>query len=113
MNATDKQAPRTAKGTATGEAADKDKKKDDDKRMEGKHEDRVPTYQELLDESLDQTFPASDPISPGAAVNAERRTSTDKDDVDWKLEPSKGVKDNPPADDGEAASKKPGKQSAD
>ena len=29
-------------------------------------EDKVPTYQELLDDSLDQTFPASDPISPSA-----------------------------------------------
>ena len=50
-------------------------------------EDKVPTYQELLDESLDETFPASDPISPSAAMHAERRIHTPKDDVDWKLKP--------------------------
>jgi hypothetical protein len=48
---------------------------------------KVPTYQELLDESLDETFPASDPISPGAAMHAEKRVSTGKDEVDWQLEP--------------------------
>ena len=48
---------------------------------------KVPTYQELLDESLDETFPASDPISPGAAMHAEKRIATRKDDVDWKLKP--------------------------
>ncbi|NUZ05836.1 hypothetical protein [Piscinibacter koreensis] len=44
------------------------------------------TYQELLDEAIEETFPASDPISPSAAMHAERRTSTRKDEVDWKLE---------------------------
>lgn len=48
---------------------------------------KVPTYQELLDESLDETFPASDPISPGAAMHAERQVATGKDDVDWQLRP--------------------------
>ena len=47
----------------------------------------LPTYQELLDESLDQTFPASDPISPSAAMHAERRVASDKDAADWKLKP--------------------------
>lgn len=91
---------------------DKARSAKEEQRMEGKgkDKDRVPTYQELLDESLDQTFPASDPISPGAAINAERRTSTDKDEVDWELKPSQAGKDSPPADDGESASKKPGKQ---
>lgn len=28
----------------------------------------APTYQELLDEALQQTFPASDPISPSAGA---------------------------------------------
>ena len=53
----------------------------------------LPTYQELLDESLDQTFPASDPISPSAAMHAERRVASDKDATDWKLKPGseKGV----------------------
>lgn len=60
------------------------------KRLEGKAKEpaaRVPTYQELLDEALDETFPASDPISPSAAMHAEKQVSTGKDDVDWKLKP--------------------------
>lgn len=47
----------------------------------------LPTYQERLDEALEETFPASDPISPSAAEHIERRTSTPKDDKDWELEP--------------------------
>jgi hypothetical protein len=31
------------------------------------------------------TFPASDPISPSAAMHAEKKTQTARDDVDWKL----------------------------
>ena len=59
-------------------------------RMDGKAatpQDRVPTYQELLDESLDETFPASDPISPSAAMHAEKQVSTAKDEKDWTLKP--------------------------
>ena len=59
-------------------------------RLEGKGKKpsaKVPTYQELLDESLDETFPASDPISPGAAMHAARKVSTGKDAVDWQLTP--------------------------
>ncbi len=69
-------------------------KSDEDKRLSGtaKKDKKVPTYQELLDESLDQTFPASDPISPGAAIYAEKQISTDKDDKDWKLQPPKSPK---------------------
>lgn len=48
----------------------------------------LPTYQELLDDSLEDTFPASDPISPGAAAHADKAISTGKDDKDWKLKPS-------------------------
>jgi hypothetical protein len=62
-----------------------------DARHEGKAatpEDKLPTYQELLDEALDETFPASDPISPSAAMHAEERaTRTGVDDKDWKLKP--------------------------
>lgn len=62
-----------------------------DARHEGtadKPEDKLPTYQELLDEALDETFPASDPISPSAAMHAEERaTQTGVDDKDWKLKP--------------------------
>jgi hypothetical protein len=52
-----------------------------------KSEDKVPTYQELVDDAVEQTFPASDPISPGAAAHAEREVQTAKDDKDWKLKP--------------------------
>jgi len=47
------------------------------------------TYQELLDEALDETFPASDPISPSAAMAAEERIQTAKDKVDWHVAPDK------------------------
>jgi hypothetical protein len=61
-----------------------------EERMEGKAQvpaEKVPTYQELLDEALDETFPASDPISPTAAMAAEKRIRTDKDETDWTLRP--------------------------
>ncbi len=47
----------------------------------------VPTYQQLLDESLKQTFPASDPISPSAAMTAEKHIATSCDSTDWVLQP--------------------------
>ena len=47
----------------------------------------VPTYQELLDEALEETFPASDPISPSAAMSAGKPISTERDGTDWELEP--------------------------
>lgn len=59
-------------------------------RVEGKGRkphDKVPTYQELLDEALDETFPASDPISPSAAMHAEKQISSSKNDTDWTLKP--------------------------
>lgn len=63
----------------------------EDQRLEGKaHKDtdKVPTYQELLDDALDQTFPASDPISPSAAMHAEEQAEKNaKDAADWKLKP--------------------------
>ena len=61
-----------------------------EERLEGKARqpaETVPTYQELLDEALDATFPASDPISPTAAMAAEKRIRTDKDATDWTLRP--------------------------
>ncbi len=51
-------------------------------------EDSPTTYQEALDDALEDTFPASDPISPSAAMHAEERVSTPKDEVDWKIERS-------------------------
>jgi hypothetical protein len=59
-----------------------------------------PTYQEALDASLEDTFPASDPISPSAAMHAERETATRKDKTDWELRTSSEVT---PAEDYEAA----------
>ncbi|RZI84487.1 MAG: hypothetical protein EOP38_09025 [Rubrivivax sp.] len=59
-------------------------------RLDGKNakpHERVPTYQELLDEALDETFPASDPISPSAAMHADKQISTDQNDKDWHLKP--------------------------
>ena len=47
----------------------------------------VPTYQELLDEALQETFPASDPISPSAAMSADRPITTQRDHTDWELKP--------------------------
>lgn len=41
------------------------------------------TYQGKLDEALEETFPASDPISPSSAEHAERQIRTGKDDKDW------------------------------
>jgi CBS domain-containing protein len=77
-------------------------------RLEGKGEapcEKVPTYQELLDDALDQTFPASDPISPSAAMAAEKRIATDRDAVDWTLKPGHGHGQSGPAPQPEAASK--------
>jgi hypothetical protein len=50
-------------------------------------EEKRPTYQEAVDDSLDMTFPASDPISPSAAMHAEKQTSTACDEKDWELKP--------------------------
>ncbi len=80
------------------------------KRIEGDNapEEKLPTYQELLDESLDQTFPASDPISPSAAMHAEKALSTGRDDVDWQLAPSMPpALAAGPADSAEAAHPEP------
>jgi hypothetical protein len=69
---------------------DKREVKRPEDRLEGKAREpseAVPTYQELLDEALDETFPASDPISPSAAMAAEKRIKTEKDATDWTLRP--------------------------
>ncbi|MDX3904601.1 MAG: hypothetical protein QHC78_02795 [Pigmentiphaga sp.] len=62
------------------------KDKDHDKAKQA--DEGLPTYQELLDDSLEGTFPASDPIAPGAAADADSEVKTCKDDKDWKLKPS-------------------------
>lgn len=48
---------------------------------------KVPSYQELLDEAVDMTFPASDPISPTAAMHTFEPRTTPRDALDWTLEP--------------------------
>jgi hypothetical protein len=81
-------------------------------RLEAKHDHparKVPTYQELLDESLDETFPASDPISPSAAMHADKQVVTDKDDVDWQLKPGGNAPQTPAAEDPAGAAAKKAK----
>ncbi|MBK1688571.1 hypothetical protein [Rubrivivax gelatinosus] len=50
-------------------------------------QDSPATYQQVLDEALQETFPASDPISPSAAMHAERRAEDAAGQPDWTLEP--------------------------
>lgn len=50
-------------------------------------EGAAPTYQKALDEALEETFPASDPISPSAAMHAEERAKASPDEHDWTLTP--------------------------
>lgn len=50
-------------------------------------DDDIQTYQQAIDESLEMTFPASDPISPSAAMHTEKRVNTEVDATDWTLEP--------------------------
>lgn len=85
----------------------KQKTENEKKRMEGtsnKSYERVPTYQQLLDEAVDMTFPASDPISPSAAMYAEKQITTNQDQVDWQLHPGGATE--------AAAPKKPAKKVA-
>jgi hypothetical protein len=57
-----------------------------------KDEDKLPTYQEALDEAVEQSFPASDPIAPGGSDKADREISTGKDEKDWARKPGAGPK---------------------
>lgn len=50
-------------------------------------EAKVPTYQELLDGALDDTFPASDPIATSAATHVHEPHTTARDSKDWTLKP--------------------------
>lgn len=80
-------------------------RKRESRRVEGRAQpgEKVPTYQELLDEALDETFPASDPISPTAAMHAERATSSARDEKDWVLKPG----GHPPVDISEKQTAEP------
>jgi hypothetical protein len=104
-----------------GDLAMKDtrKAKQESDRLENKAKapcEKVPTYQELLDDALDQTFPASDPISPTAAMHAEKQISTDKDAKDWTLKPGAdparncGKPGEPACDEAASASDKPARK---
>ena len=74
---------------------------------------KMPTYQELLDESLDETFPASDPISPSAAMHAERQVATGRDEVDWQLTPGSAVPCGQPGAKADCEERKDGKDGRD
>jgi hypothetical protein len=50
-------------------------------------DDRLPTYQELLDHAVNDTFPASDPIAPHAATHTGPPVETPRDGDDWAIEP--------------------------
>jgi hypothetical protein len=50
-------------------------------------EDKLPTYQELVDEGSDDSFPASDPPATTAATQTARPVHTSRDDRDWTLQP--------------------------
>jgi len=49
-------------------------------------ENRLPSYQELLDETLVETFPASDPISSSSVVYVDEGHATERDAQDWDAE---------------------------
>jgi hypothetical protein len=51
------------------------------------HNEQLDTYQDLLDESLHLTFPASDPISAHAATRCGDDVSTSANASDWRLHP--------------------------
>ena len=55
----------------------------------------LPTYQEALDDALEDTFPASDPVSPSAAMKTGKKVKTAKDDKDWQLDPDHAPKHAP------------------
>jgi hypothetical protein len=48
---------------------------------------KVPSYQDLLDAALDDTFPASDPLAISAATQVHEPHTTARDCVDWTLKP--------------------------
>lgn len=55
---------------------------------EAKHpSEKLPTYQELLDSAIEDTFPASDPIAVGGATKIAEPHTTLRDAKDWTLRP--------------------------
>lgn len=62
----------------------------EDKRLAGEAKSaqaKLPTYQELLDDALESTFPASDPIAASAATHVHEPHTTLRDTKDWTLKP--------------------------
>jgi hypothetical protein len=51
------------------------------------HREELDTYQALLDESLQLTFPASDPVCAHAAMRCSDPCVTPADPSDWRLHP--------------------------
>ncbi len=43
------------------------------------------TYQDALDEALEETFPASDPIASSPASRREKQIATPTNPVDWPV----------------------------
>ena len=82
--------------------ADQLKKEEQRLAGEAKHpHEKVPTYQELLDNAIEDTFPASDPIAVGGATKIAEPHTTLRDAKDWTLKPGS---ETPPGS--EAASDK-------
>jgi hypothetical protein len=51
------------------------------------HKEELDTYQDLLDESLQLTFPASDPVCAQAATRCADPCETPSNAADWHLHP--------------------------
>lgn len=71
----------------------KDQRARQDRRTSGTAESpqaKLPTYQDLLDEALDDTFPASDPVATSAATHVHEPHTTARDSKDWTLRPEAG-----------------------
>ena len=51
------------------------------------HKEELDTYQDLLDESLRLTFPASDPVCAQAATRCADPCETPSNAADWHLHP--------------------------
>jgi hypothetical protein len=80
-----------------------DQRERQDRRMAGEAEKpqaKVPSYQELLDQALDDTFPASDPVATSAALHVDEPHTTTRDGCDWTLKPGACPPVGQPCDDG-------------
>lgn len=81
----------------------KDQRARQDRRVAGEAQDpqaKVPTYQELLDQALNDTFPASDPTATSAATHVHAPHTTERDSQDWTLKPGACPPVGQPCDDG-------------